>query len=175
MYIPVFLNFILYCKHFSIFLPPFAAYILITTFILPHKRTIVYLSNTFFFEISSKYCILDSFVDYDGYSISSKWFLPKVVDIMVIWVEFMLFIGFSRQEYWSGFPFPSPVDHVLSELSTMTHLSWVALHRIAHSFIELVKAVYCYPAYLTYMQSISWDTLAGWSTSWNQDCREKYQ
>ena len=39
------------CKHFSIFLPPFAAYILITTFILPHKRTIVYLSNTFFFEI----------------------------------------------------------------------------------------------------------------------------
>ena len=24
------------------------------------------------FEIASKYCILDSFVDYDGYSISSK-------------------------------------------------------------------------------------------------------
>ena len=27
-------------------------------------------------------------VDYDGYSISSKGFLPKVVDIMVIWVKF---------------------------------------------------------------------------------------
>ena len=27
-------------------------------------------------EIASKYCILDSFVDYDGYSISSKRFLP---------------------------------------------------------------------------------------------------
>ena len=27
---------------------------------------------------------LDSFVDYDGYSISSKGFLPTVVDIMVI-------------------------------------------------------------------------------------------
>ena len=26
---------------------------------------------------------------------------------------------------------------------------------------EYVKAVYCYPAYLTYMQSISWETL-GW-------------
>ena len=26
----------------------------------------------------------------------------------------------SRQEYWSGLPFPFPVDHVLSELSTMT-------------------------------------------------------
>ena len=36
------------------------------------------------FEIASKYCILDSFVYYDGYSISSKAFLPTVVDIMVI-------------------------------------------------------------------------------------------
>ena len=36
------------------------------------------------FEISSEYCILDSFVGYDGYSISSKGFLPRVVDIMVM-------------------------------------------------------------------------------------------
>ena len=36
------------------------------------------------FEIASKYCILDSFVDHDGYSISYKEFLPTVVDIMVI-------------------------------------------------------------------------------------------
>ena len=35
---------------------------------------------------------------------------------------------------------------------------------------EYVKAVYCHPAYLTYMQSTSWETLG-----WNQDCREKYQ
>ena len=39
-------------------------------------------------EIASKCCISDSFVNYDGYSISSKGFLPTVVDIMVIWVEF---------------------------------------------------------------------------------------
>ena len=39
-------------------------------------------------EIVSRYCISDSFVDYDGYSISSKGFLPTVVDIMVIWVKF---------------------------------------------------------------------------------------
>ena len=51
----------------------------------------------------------------------------------------IVFIGFSRQEYWSGLPFPSPVDHVLSELSTMTHLFWVALHSMAHSFVELEK------------------------------------
>ena len=54
---------------------------------------------------------------------------------------FILFMGFSRQEYWSGLPFPSPVDHVLSELSTMICPSWVALHGLAHSFIELNKAV----------------------------------
>ena len=54
---------------------------------------------------------------------------------------FILFMGFSRQEYWSGLPFPSPVDHVLSELSTMTRPSWVALHSMAHSFNELDKAV----------------------------------
>ena len=36
------------------------------------------------FEIASKYCILDSFVDCEGYSISSKGFLPTVVDLMVI-------------------------------------------------------------------------------------------
>ena len=39
------------------------------------------------FETASKYCISDSFVDYDSYSISSKGFLPTVVDIMVISVE----------------------------------------------------------------------------------------
>ena len=36
------------------------------------------------FEIASKYCISDSFVDHDGYSIFSKGFLPTVVDIIVI-------------------------------------------------------------------------------------------
>ena len=44
---------------------------------------------------------------------------------------FILFMGFSRQEYWSGLPFSSPVDHVLSELSTMTRPSCVALHGMA--------------------------------------------
>ena len=49
---------------------------------------------------------------------------------------FILFMGFSRQEYWSGLLFPSPMDHVLSELSTMTHLSWVALHSMAHGSLS---------------------------------------
>ena len=186
------------------------------------------------YEISSKYCISDSFVDYDGSSISSKGFLPTVVDTVVIWLNppipvhlssliprtsmftlaiaclttsnlpwfmdltfqvpmqycslqhqtllpstvpsttgccfcfdcipsfflelflhwspvaywapndlgslsfnvlsfclFKLFVDFSRQGYWSGLPFPSPGDHILSDLSNMTHPSWVAPHGMA--------------------------------------------
>ena len=49
--------------------------------------------------------------------------------------------GVLRQEYLSDLPLPPPVDHVLSELSTMTCLSWVVLHGMAHSFIELDKSV----------------------------------
>ena len=35
---------------------------------------------------------------------------------------------------------------------------------------EYVKAVYDHPAYLTYMQSTSWEIFDR-----NQDCQEKYQ
>ena len=51
----------------------------IEKFALEMKR-----NHSVIFEIASKYCILDSFVDYDGYSVSSKGFLPTVVDLMVI-------------------------------------------------------------------------------------------
>ena len=48
--------------------------------------------------------------------------------------------GVLQQEHWSGLPFPSPVDHILSDLSTLTlclgwpHTAWL-------SFTELDKAV----------------------------------
>ena len=41
---------------------------------LPWKQT----DYSVIFEIASKYCISDSFVDHDGYSISSEGFLPTV-------------------------------------------------------------------------------------------------
>ena len=47
-----------------------------------------------------------------------------------------MFMGVSRQEYWSALPFPPPVYHVLSELFTMTH------NGQAHSFIELHKPLH---------------------------------
>ena len=52
---------------------------------------------------------------------------------------FILSIGFSRQEYLSGLPFPLPVGNVLSELCTMTCPSWVTLDGMAHS----LWLIYC--------------------------------
>ena len=40
---------------------------------------------------------------------------------------------FSRKEYWNELPFPSPVDHILSNLSTMIHLACLS-HRAWLSF-----------------------------------------
>ena len=45
-------------------------------------------NHSVIFETAFKYSILDSFADYDGYSISAKGFLPTVVDTMIIWVKF---------------------------------------------------------------------------------------
>ena len=59
---------------------------------------------------------------------------------ILLFCLFILFLRISRQEYRSGLPFPSPVDHILSDLSTMTRPSWVA-PRAWLSFIELDKAV----------------------------------
>ena len=37
---------------------------------------------------------------------------------------------------------------------------------------EDIKAVYCHPAYLTYMQSTSLEMLRWMKQSWNQDCQK---
>ena len=36
---------------------------------------------------------------------------------------FILFMGLSRQEYWSGLPFLSPLDHILSEITRWSILT----------------------------------------------------
>ena len=53
---------------------------------------------------------------------------------------FKLFIRFLWQVYCSGLTFPPLVDHVLSEIFTIT------LCGMAHSFIELYKPLHYYKA-----------------------------
>ena len=41
---------------------------------------------------------------------------------------------------------------------------------------EFIKAVFCHPAYLTYLQSSSSCENPGWlNHNWTQDCQKKYQ
>ena len=49
---------------------------------------------------------------------------------------FILSMRFSRHEFWSGLPFSPSADCVLSELSTMTRPSRVALHGMAHGSLS---------------------------------------
>ena len=74
---------------------------------------------------------------------------------------FILFMGFSRQEYWSGLPFPSPVDHILSDLSTMTHPSsvapWVWLSFIEYRLLKWLLSLTLptnFPQTHTYLSSV---------------------
>ena len=75
-----------------------------------------------------------------GSLLGTNW-LGEFIFQCLIFLPFHIVHGVFRQEYWSGLPFPSPVDHILSDLSTMTHPFWVALHGMAHSFTELGKAM----------------------------------
>ena len=54
------------------------------------------------FEVAPKYCISGSFYDYMGYSISSKQFLPTIVDIMVIWIKFTHSHPFSFTDFYNA-------------------------------------------------------------------------
>ena len=58
-----------------------------------------------------------------------------------IFLPFHTVHGVFNTRTLKWFAIPSPVEHILSELSTMTRLSRVALHSMAHSFVELVKTV----------------------------------
>ena len=70
----------------------------------------------------------------------------------------ILFMGFSRQEYWSGLPFPSPVDHILSDLQWTTfcqtsppwpvRLGWPRMAWL--SFIELHTIVVLWSDWLVF-------------------------
>ena len=51
------------------------------------------------FEIASKYCISESFVDHDGYSISSEGFLPTVVPLIQGKEQWLCFAGAAVKRY----------------------------------------------------------------------------
>ena len=71
---------------------------------------------------------------------------------------FVVFMVFSRLEYWSGFPFPSPVDHALSELSTMTILFWVDFYFYYISLVKFIQNPISF--FFDHMSMLLWKFLA---------------
>ena len=75
------------------------------------------------------------------------------------------------------------------EYQTTLPASWEICRQVKRQHLELdmeqqtgsksekenVKVVYCHPAYLTSMQSTSWEMLDWKKHKWNQDSWEKYQ
>ena len=51
-------------------------------------------------------------------------------------------VGSRGKNTGVGCHFPPPMDHILSELCTMTRLSWMALHSMAHGLTELCKLLH---------------------------------
>ena len=72
-------------------------------------------------------------------SILSTYWHGKFIFQCHIFLPFHTVHGVFKTRILKLFAFPSPVDHILSELSTMTHPSWAALHGTADSFTELDK------------------------------------
>ena len=57
--------------------------------------------HSIIFQIATRYFILDSFVDYEWYSIPSKRFLPIVIDIRFIWIKFAHSSPFYFTDSWN--------------------------------------------------------------------------
>ena len=56
---------------------------------------------------------------------------------------FILSLWFSRQEHWSGVLFLPPLDHVLSELFTLSYLSLVALQGMLIASLSYANSLCC--------------------------------
>ena len=68
--------------------------------------------------------------------LSHPYMTTRKIITLTIWIYRIL----------EGFASLSSSDFILSKLSTMIHLSWMALHSMDHSFIELYKLLYHYKA-----------------------------
>ena len=106
------------------------------------------------FETVTKFCILDCFVDYEGYSITPKGFLLTVVDIMVIWVKF---IHSSPFKFTESDNIDVHCCHLLFE-----HFQFTLIHgpNIAYSYAILFLTASDLPSITSHIHS--WESFWLW-------------
>ena len=87
----------------------------------------------------------------------------------------------DHNELWKILQEMGLPDHLTCLLRNL-HASEEATVRTGHEITdwfksgkEYVKTVYCHPAYLTYMQSASWEMLGWMKHKLESDCWKKYQ
>ena len=66
--------------------------------------------------------------------------------------------GFSQQNYWRGISFSPPVDNILSELFTMTSMSWVALWGMAQALSSYANPL-CKDMNWYFISSVIWELI----------------
>ena len=102
-------------------------------------------------------------------SISALLTMPKP---LTVWLTTNCGKFFKRWKYQTTWPASWEICMQVKKQHLELNMGQQTGSKLGKKYI---KAVYCHPTYLTYMQSRSCEMLVGWSTSWNQDCQEKYQ
>ena len=102
-------------------------------------------------------------------SISALLTMPKP---LTVWITISCGKFWKRWEYQTTWPASWEICMQVRKQQLELDMKQ---HTASKQKKEHIKAVYCHPAYLTYMQSTSWETLGWMKHRWNQDCREKYQ
>ena len=82
---------------------------------------------------------LEIFLHWSPVSMLSSYWPGEFIFQCPIFSPFHTVLGVLKARMLKWFATPFSMDHILSDLSTMTRPSWAALHGMAHHLIELAR------------------------------------
>ena len=108
--------------------------------------------------------------------------LKQLLTIYFCFIDYMKALDcMDYKKLWKILKEMKISDHLTSLLRNL-YVGQEATVRIGHEQLTVLKlgkkfnkSVYCHPAHLNYMQSISCKMPGQVNNNWNQDCQEKYQ
>ena len=90
--------------------------------------------------------------------------LYRLCQSLTAWITTNCGKFFKRQEYQTTLPASQEICMQVKKQQLELNLQQMTGSKLGK---EYIKAVYCHPAYLTYMQRTSWETLGWMKYSWN--------